>query len=295
VPSAWRGACIGSAGSHHAPGSHAFAVAGGRLLNPSGRHAGRGRSDDAHLRSDGAEGARTDQRTHQGGAGGGEGAWCQPGRGQGATGHQQVQTVGPQRSRAVRRPSGRHTGCCWRWTGCEEEGSRRDRGWRGLSPPAACRRRRTARSGRMDGRRLLARTRVTQPSPTLVEHPPGAARLKTQVAASERSGKSAVRCALAVRRVHSKPGAAEPGQRSGTGKLGTTRVTPRWDVLPDLRQETDYAACSATERWSDEHLIPSRGERLFQIARERLIGFALLKRLDVLRCCLAPPRVGRDV
>lgn len=84
---------------------------------------GGGRSDDAGLRGDGAEGARTDQRAHPGGAGGGQGAWRASGRGPG--GHRPA--VGPD-SGAAR---WRSTGCCWRWTGCGRRASPRCRRWRG--------------------------------------------------------------------------------------------------------------------------------------------------------------------
>ena len=69
-----RGAGRGPAGPDNPACAHAVAAAGGRLLGSRGGHAGCGRPDDAHLRRDGAEGTRADQRSHTSGAGGSKGA-----------------------------------------------------------------------------------------------------------------------------------------------------------------------------------------------------------------------------
>ena len=83
LPAARRGAGGGAAGSDHSPSAHTVAAAGGRCFDPGGRHARRGRPDDAGLRGDGAEGAVADQRANPSGTGGSEGAWEGAGRGPG--------------------------------------------------------------------------------------------------------------------------------------------------------------------------------------------------------------------
>jgi hypothetical protein len=49
-----------------------------------------------------------------------------------ATGQRSALTAVQQHCRAVRPQNGRRTGCCWKWTGCAIQGSRRAPRWRGL-------------------------------------------------------------------------------------------------------------------------------------------------------------------
>ena len=81
LSSAWGGADGSAPGPRHPPGAHAVATARGRLLGSGGRYARRGRSHDAGLCRDGAEGAGADQRAHAGRVGGGQGAGGGAGRG----------------------------------------------------------------------------------------------------------------------------------------------------------------------------------------------------------------------